>query len=72
MNLVLSLSTSNNQQKNFVLIVHVGGLPLPKVLKNMTNHLFFSMIWIVTGSFGFRMEVFPRDKGIRGEDMIRR
>ena len=29
-----------------------------KVLKNMTNHLFFSMIWIVTGSFGFRMEVF--------------
>jgi hypothetical protein len=72
MNLVLSLSTSNNQQKNFVLIVHVGGLPLPKVLKNMTNHLSFSMIWIVIGSFDFRMEVFPCDKGIRGEDMIRR
>jgi hypothetical protein len=50
----------------------VGGLPLPKVLENMTNHLFFSMIWIVTGSFGFRMEVFPYDKGIQGEDMIRR
>jgi hypothetical protein len=52
--------------------VCVGGLPLLKVLKNMTNHLFFSMIWSVTRSFGFRMEVFPVTKAyevkIRSED----
>jgi hypothetical protein len=39
-------------------LVSVVGLPLPKVLKNMTNHLFFSMIRIATESFGFRMQVF--------------
>jgi hypothetical protein len=40
-------------------LVNVVGLPLPKVLKNMTNHLFFSIIRIATESFGFRMQVFP-------------
>jgi hypothetical protein len=30
------------------------------------------MIWIITGSFGFRMEVFSHGESIRGEDIIRR
>jgi hypothetical protein len=36
--------------------VYVGGLPLPKVLKNLTN-MFFSITKTVTGGFGFEMKV---------------
>jgi hypothetical protein len=34
----------------------VGGLPLPKVLKNLTN-MFFSITWTVIGGFDFEMKV---------------
>jgi hypothetical protein len=37
-------------------LVLVGGLPLLKVLKNLTN-MFFSITKIVTGGFGFEMKV---------------
>jgi hypothetical protein len=40
----------------------VGGLSLPKVLKNVTNHMFSAWLWIVTGSFGFGMEDLSYDK----------
>jgi hypothetical protein len=40
----------------------VGGLPLPKVLKNATNHMFSAWLWIVTRSFGFGMEDFSYDR----------
>jgi hypothetical protein len=36
--------------------VTIGGLPLPKVLKNSTN-MFFSITKTVTGGFGFEMKV---------------
>jgi hypothetical protein len=39
-------------------LVVVGGLPISKVLKNMTNHLLFSITRIVAGTFSLRMEVF--------------
>jgi hypothetical protein len=40
----------------------VGGLPLPKVLKNVTNHMFSAWLWIVTRSFGFWMEDLSYDR----------
>ena len=44
----------------------VGGLPLPKVLKNMSNHMFSALLWIVTGSFGFGMKNFSYG-GMKGD-----
>jgi hypothetical protein len=44
----------------------VGGLPLPNVLKNVTNHMFLAWLWIVTGSFGFEMKNFSYD-GMKGD-----
>jgi hypothetical protein len=44
----------------------VGGLPLPKVLKNMSNHMFSAWLWIVTGSFGFGMKNFSYG-GMKGD-----
>jgi hypothetical protein len=34
----------------------IGDLPLPKVLKNVTN-IFFSMTQAITGGFDFEMKV---------------
>jgi hypothetical protein len=44
----------------------VGGLPLPKVLKNVINHMFSTWLWIVTGSFAFGMKNFSYD-GMKGD-----
>jgi hypothetical protein len=37
-------------------LIDVGGLPLSKDLKNVTNHMFLAWLWIVTRSFGSGME----------------
>ena len=46
----------------------VGGLSLPKVLKNVTNHMFSAWLWIVTRSLGFGMEDFSYDRTKGNED----
>jgi hypothetical protein len=43
------------------------GLPLSKVLKNVSNHMFLAWLWIVTGSFGFGTKNFPHN-GMKGDE----
>jgi hypothetical protein len=51
-----SLNLSNTKKQINNARATVGGLPLLKVLKNLTN-MFFSITKTVTGGFGFEMKV---------------
>jgi hypothetical protein len=51
-----SLNLLNAKNKLILRGATVGGLPLPKVLKNLTN-MFFRITYTITGGFGFEMKV---------------
>ena len=49
----------------------VGGLPIPKVLKNV-NNLVSTIYGLLQGGFGFGIKVFSYGKDIQCEDVTRR
>jgi hypothetical protein len=49
----------------------VGGLPIPKVLKNVIKNV-FSVYGLLQGGFSFGIKVFSYGKDIRCEDVTRR
>jgi hypothetical protein len=59
------------RNKSILRGVSVGGLPIPKVLKNVINHV-FSVYRLLQGGFGFGIKVFSYGKDIQCEDVTRR
>jgi hypothetical protein len=47
-------------------ILYVGGLPLPKVLKNVTNHMFSVGHGLLQGGSGSWIKTFSNGESVRG------